>query len=616
MFNISLRRSQKVILQLFFDFFITIFALFIAYSLRLGHWYVPNGEILILFILSPFISLPILTYIRLYQQIIRYLDFDIIKLIFKGSLIYGLSWGFAAYFITLDGVPRSVMLINIGVFFLFILVSRFLIKDFLIYRKSKIINNEKTNVLIYGAGEAGRALLNSLRDSSRVIVRGFLDDNKDIQKTFVHGVKVFSIQDLGYLINKFKLIEIFLAFPSISNERKAKILNSIQKFSIPVKTLPNLSDYINKDISFKDIKPIDVSDLLGRTQVNAIQKLLKQDINNKIVLITGAGGTIGSELAKQVINQGAKKVLLIDHDEYSLYKLNNSLNSEGKNVSEIKLGSILSINFLENIMQNFVIDTIYHAAAYKHVPLLEDNIIEGLRNNILGTYNIAFLAGKYQVKKFVLISSDKAVRPTNVMGATKRVAEIIIKNLGNIHSNTKYTMVRFGNVLGSSGSVIPLFEKQIQNGGPVTVTDEKIVRFFMTINEAVELVIQAGALAKGNDLFLLDMGTPVKIYDLAIKMINLSGKTIRNKKNIFGDIEILFSGLRPGEKLYEELLIDAKARETEHKKIFSSEESYPEINLEKFVYETMKIIENTDDQGALELLSRLVDGYNPDKQLN
>jgi len=616
MFNISLRRSQKVILQLFFDFFITIFALFIAYSLRLGHWYVPNGEILILFILSPFISLPILTYIRLYQQIIRYLDFDIIKLIFKGSLVYGLSWGFAAYFITLDGVPRSVMLINIGVFFLFILVSRFLIKDFLIYRKSKIINNQKTNVLIYGAGEAGRALLNSLRDSSKVIVRGFLDDNKDIQKTFVHGVKVFSIQDLGYLINKFKLIEIFLAFPSISNERKIKILNSIQEFSIPVKTLPNLTDYVNKDISYKDIKPIDVSDLLGRTQVNAIQKLLKQDINNKIVLITGAGGTIGSELAQQAINQGANKVLLIDHDEYSLYKLNNSLNSEGKNVSEIKLGSILSINFLENIMQNFVIDTIYHAAAYKHVPLLENNIIEGLRNNILGTYNIAFLAGKYQVKKFVLISSDKAVRPTNVMGATKRVAEIIIKNLGNIHSNTKYTMVRFGNVLGSSGSVIPLFEKQIQNGGPVTVTDEKIVRFFMTINEAVELVIQAGALAKGNDLFLLDMGTPVKIYDLAIKMINLSGKTVRNKKNIYGDIEILFSGLRPGEKLYEELLIDATARETEHKKIFSSEESYPEINLEKFVYETMKIIENTDNQGALALLSRLVDGYNPDKQLN
>jgi len=488
-----------------------------------------------------------------------------------------------------------------------------LIRNYLLSSNVLQLNNGYKNILIYGAGSAGRELLESFQSSRNHHVRGFIDDNKSIQNSFVRNLKVYPREKIPYLIHKYGISEVVLALPSISSEIKKDIIEFINSFSIPVKTLPNLSEFIDNKISYTSIKPINISDLLGRNQIKPKQYLLKVDIFEKNVLITGAGGTIGEELARQALKLGAKRLFLLDHNEFSLYKLQSNLDSEARKIAKTRLGSVLSMDFLENIFRNSKIETVFHAAAYKHVPLVEDNIIESFKNNVIGTYNVAFLAGKYNVRKFILISTDKAVRPTNIMGATKRLSEIIIKNLQTTNQSTTYSMVRFGNVLGSSGSVIPLFERQIKSGGPVTVTHREITRYFMTISEAVALVIQAGAMSKGNDVFLLDMGEPVKIDDLAKKMINLSGFTIKNESNSQGDIEIVYSGLRPGEKLYEELLIGDSSKKTEHKKIFKAEESFVELNLQEFIKNIHYFIEARNENEILKILSDLVDGFSQTK---
>jgi len=613
MISISSDRFHKILLQLIFDSLLVILALYFAYSLRLGYWYVPQGKILTLFLISPFLALPIFYFTGVYHQILRFIDLNIFMLISKASLIYGFFWASIAYFLTLDGVPRSVILLNIVIVFIMLFTSRVLIRNYLLSSKVLQLNDGYKNILIYGAGSAGRELLGSFQSSKNHLVRGFIDDNKSIQNSFVRNLKVYPREKIPQLIHKYGISEVVLALPSISSEIKKDIIEFINSFSIPVKTLPNLSEFIDNKISYTSIKPINISDLLGRNQIKPKQYLLKANIFEKSVLITGAGGTIGEELARQALKLGAKRLFLLDHDEFSLYKLESNLDSEARKIVKTRLGSVLSMDFLENIFRNSKIETVFHAAAYKHVPLVEDNIIESFKNNVIGTYNVAFLAGKYNVRKFILISTDKAVRPTNIMGATKRLSEIIIKNIQTTNQSTTYSMVRFGNVLGSSGSVIPLFERQIKSGGPVTVTHREITRYFMTISEAVALVIQAGAMSKGNDVFLLDMGEPVKIDDLAKKMINLSGFTIKNESNSQGDIEIVYSGLRPGEKLYEELLIGDSSKKTEHKKIFKAEESFVELNLQEFIKNIHYFIEARNENEILKILSDLVDGFSQTK---
>jgi len=612
MISISSERLHKVFFQIIFDSLLVLMALYFSYTLRLGYWYDPQGKILTLFLISPMIALPIFYFTGIYHQILRYIDINIFVLISKASLIYGFFWGSFAYFLTLDGVPRSVILLNIVFVFILLFASRVLIRNYF-SRKFTQLTDDYKNVLIYGAGSAGRELLESFQSSKKHLVRGFIDDNKSLQNSFIKNLKVYPREKIQQLINTYEITEVVLALPSISSEKRKDIIDFLYKFSIPIKTLPNLSEFIDSKISFTFIKPIKISDLLGRKQIRPKQKLLKADIFEKNVLITGAGGTIGEELARQALKLGAKRLFLLDHNEFSLYKLQSNLDSEARKIVKTRLGSVLSMDFLENIFRNSKIETVFHAAAYKHVPLVEDNIIESFKNNVIGTYNVAFLAGKYNVRKFILISTDKAVRPTNIMGATKRLSEIIIKNIQTTNQSTTYSMVRFGNVLGSSGSVIPLFERQIKSGGPVTVTHREITRYFMTISEAVALVIQAGAMSKGNDVFLLDMGEPVKIDDLAKKMINLSGFTIKNESNSQGDIEIVYSGLRPGEKLYEELLIGDSSKKTEHKKIFKAEESFVELNLQEFIKNIHYFIEARNENEILKILSDLVDGFSQTK---
>jgi FlaA1/EpsC-like NDP-sugar epimerase len=421
--------------------------------------------------------------------------------------------------------------------------------------------NNVTKVLIYGAGSDGRQLAGALAGSHDMRVMGFLDDDNNLQGHVINGLRVYQPDELAKLISTHKISDILLALPSLSRARRNAILQTMSHTKVKVRTLPALLDLAQGRIGISDIKELDIEDLLTREVVTPDSSLLAQDIKDRVVLITGAGGSIGSELCRQITLYSPKTMVLVEQSEHALYEvhqdicdLNIRLGNDGIRIVPL-LASVLNRERIRLIIGEFSPSIIYHAAAYKHVPLVEANLVEGVKNNSIGTLIAAQAALEFKVPNFILISTDKAVRPTNVMGASKRVAELVLQGLADVSTETKFSMVRFGNVLNSSGSVVPKFRSQIKEGGPVTVTDFRMTRYFMTIPEAAQLVIQAGALAKGGDVFLLDMGEPVKILDLAQKMIELSGLTIKNDKNLEGDIEIIEIGLRPGEKLYEELLI-------------------------------------------------------------
>jgi len=607
---INLSRKKKQLLMVFSDVFIIIFIIFMSLFLRYGFFFLPNIPLIIAFLFAPLIAIPIFIRFGLYREILRFIGFRSLWAIVQAVTLYALVFGVFIFLTDIENTPRSVVLINWLLSIISICSIRMIARWILTDDKNLLYKN----VVIYGAGDAGRQLLLALKQSKEYNPVGLIDDSVQIQNQAVNGIRVLPPSDLNDLIINKNVSEILIAMPSISRLRREEIMNFLESKNVMVRSVPSISELAQGVIKIEDLRKVNIHDLLGREPVEPNIKLLKTKIIDKVVLVTGAGGSIGAELCRQILVLNPKKIILFDISESTLYQIEQELISE--NVFEIPivpvLGSVRYYSKLLNIFEFYKVDTIYHAAAYKHVPLVELNPSEGILNNSIGTRNVAEAAIKAKVETFVLISTDKAVRPTNTMGAAKRVAELVVQALAQESHNTCFTMVRFGNVLDSSGSVIPLFKKQIKQGGPITVTDINVVRFFMTIPEAVELVIQAGAMAEGGDVFILDMGKPILINDLARKMISLSGLQVQDKNNPDGDIEIIYTGLRPGEKLFEELLVSAKSVKTSHPLIMRAEEEM--INWAKLkpaLAELEKASNSSDNKEARKLILKLVPEFLP-----
>ena len=482
----------------------------------------------------------------------------------------------------------------------------------------RVNHSKKKNILVYGAGEAGRQLVASLENNPEFKVIGFLDDNDKLQSQVLLGQKIYSLTDLEKLLVTKEVNLVFLAMPSIVRNKRNQIIKKLNQYKLVVKTLPTISEIIDGRVTVSDIKDFTIEDLLNREQVQPNSELLSLNIKSKVVMVTGAGGSIGSEISRQIIKLKPKKLLLLELNEFALYKINEELKDITQNLKIIPLlVNVQNSSRVEEVFKTFKVDTVYHAAAYKHVPLVEENICESIKNNVFGTFLTAQIALRYDVTNFVLISSDKAVRSTNVMGASKRLAEICIQALyNNQNKHSKFAIVRFGNVLQSSGSVIPKFKKQIKAGGPVTLTHPDVTRYFMTITEASQLVIQAGAMAKSCEVFILDMGKSIKIKDLIDKMIKLSGLIIKNPKNLEGDIEVKITGLRPGEKLYEELLIGDNPQKTNHEKILKAQDPFIPFNQLKLDLDNLSnLLEENRIADAKDMLAKLVPSYQSNTQI-
>ncbi len=483
----------------------------------------------------------------------------------------------------------------------------------------KAKSSYKKNVLVYGAGEAGKQLVISLKNNPEFKVIGFLDDNHALYKKVLLGQTVYSLNNLKKLLKKEDVNIVFLALPSIGRNRRNAIIKELNKYKLIVKTLPTISEIVDGKVTISDIKDLNIDDLLNREQVKPDINLLNKNIKNKIVLITGAGGSIGSELSRQIIKLKPKKLLLLELNEFALYKVYEELETYNKSQKIISLiADVKDQEKLEIIFKTFKVDTVYHTAAYKHVPLVEENICAGVKNNVFGTLAVAKACVIKKVSNLVLISSDKAVRPTNIMGASKRLAELCMQGIYESFKNYRinFSIVRFGNVLESSGSVIPKFKKQIKEGGPVTLTHKDVTRYFMTITEAAQLVIQAGSMGKDSEVFVLDMGKSIKILDLINKMINLSGFTIKDSKNPNGDIEIKIIGLRPGEKLYEELLIGDNPQKTNHSKIQKISDPFiPYKKLELNLKKLMNLINKNKADEVKKLLNKLLNSFKSNTEI-
>nr|WP_256489333.1 nucleoside-diphosphate sugar epimerase/dehydratase [Pleionea sp. CnH1-48] len=559
----------------------------------------------------------ILVFVRLgfYRAILRYIGITTVSVI-----LLGVSASTLIYFVTYWSVHSSFSFSQALFYWCFLTLvvggSRLGFKGYM-----ERVHNSAAVVAIYGAGAAGRQLASALRygDDYQPVI--FFDDDSSLYHSEIEGLKVLSPLEIEEAIYKYKITHVLLAMPSTSHARRSEVLSHLEPFPIKVKTIAGMEDIISGKVSIGELKDIDVEDLLGRDAVCPDKELMAKNITDKVVMVTGAGGSIGSELCRQIILLGPKTLILYELSEYGLYAIEKELKALLKD-SDIKLelvpllGSIQHRNRLTRAMTSFKVQTVYHAAAYKHVPIVEHNIIEGVRNNVFGTWYTAEAAVEAGVEKFVLISTDKAVRPTNVMGATKRLAELVLQAMNLREGKTLFTMVRFGNVLGSSGSVVPLFREQIRSGGPVTVTHQDIIRYFMTIPEAAQLVIQAGAMGQGGDVFVLDMGEPVKIAALAEKMIHLMGRTIKSKRHPDGDIEIQFTGLRPGEKLYEELLIGENVEGTEHARIMRANEemlAWDDMNNVLNILDELCV--NMDCDGVVQMLLKTPTGYNPQHEV-
>ena len=600
------------------DSFVVILTLLASFSTRLGSWYIPNSDLVWVIFGAPIIAIIIFIRFGLYRSVTRYASFYALWSILQAVSLYALVWGVVAFMSAVDGIPRSVMLIN-WIFLLFAIGGTRMFARWLLTRKIDLKNILKTdgnikNVLIYGAGEAGIQLAAALKPSFEYSPVGFIDDLKELQGSNIGGLEVYSPKIIGEITHKFKVKEVLIAMPSISRSRRQNIINSLDPYSLTVRVLPSLADLAGGKVSIDDLRKVDIKDLLGREAVPANKELLIKNITEKVVMVTGAGGSIGSELSRQVVSLKPKALILFEVNELALYNIEKELTgivSQKINIYPV-LGDVKNTNRLTKVFKNFKVDTVYHAAAYKHVPMVEFNNSEGVDNNIFGTLNCAQAAIDSRVETFVLISTDKAVRPTNTMGATKRCAEMILQAFSKNQSDTKFTMVRFGNVLDSSGSVIPLFKQQIKDGGPLTVTDKDIVRYFMTISEAVELVIQAGAMGKGGDVFVLDMNKPVRIDDLAKKMIRLSGLEVKDDFHPDGDIEIKYTGLRPGEKLYEELLVGHNASVTDNRLIMRAEEDMLSWDdLKPLLVSLKKETKDCKQEKIRKLLIQLVPSFKP-----
>jgi len=620
---LSRTRSVKRIISVCFDFFGILLALWLAFCLRFSEIYFPPIEQLWIFLLAPIIAIPIFIRFGLYRAIVRYIGINALGTIFKAVALYILIF---SVIVLISGdhsglVPRTVYGIHALILLLFIGGSRLIARWWFVNEQHSLsFDGSKLRyvppVLVYGAGSAGIQLAAALNAGHQQKVIAYIDDDISLHNQSINGLIAYPFSKLKHLIDKYQVRDVLLAMPSISRNRRNEIIRQLEAYPIHVKTLPDLGDLAEGKITVSDIQEVDIADILGREAVEPIQSLLHSNITNKVVMVTGAGGSIGSELCRQIAKLRPKTLILFELNEFSLYAIEKEVQQHSEVLEIIStLGSVQDQQRLEKVCQRFSVETIYHAAAYKHVPLVEKNTIEGVKNNIFGTLSCAKAAINSAVETFVLISTDKAVRPTNTMGATKRFAELVLQALAEdkqLNKSTRFTMVRFGNVLDSSGSVVPLFREQIANGGPVTVTDPRIIRYFMTIPEAAELVIQAGAMGLGGDVFVLDMGEPVRILDLAKRMIHLSGFVEKDISNPDGDIEIVFTGLRPGEKLYEELLIGDNVSLTEHQKIMRAQEKiigWQELIL---ILEQLELaIVNNKYAQIRKILMKYVDGFEP-----
>ncbi|EKO3966241.1 polysaccharide biosynthesis protein [Vibrio fluvialis] len=613
----NLSRLNKRIISVLVDVFFIVFSFYSAYWVRVGNVEAIHSET-IPYLLSTVIVVTILCFTRLglYRAILRYLTFHALAVVSIGTLISTASVAIAAFYFNAP-VPRSLPIIY-GTFLCLLCGGSRLIVRLLV---SGLNGKGRKVVLIYGAGSAGRQLAIALRNSENYKVAGFVDNDKTLENTVIMGMQVHDISRAAYLVEKHDVTQVLLAVPSASRARRKKILESLMELSAEVLTVPDMKDIVEGKASIDQLKDVAIEDLLGRDPVTPQQSLMEANILGKVVMVTGAGGSIGSELCRQIVRHKPKALVLFELSEFGLYQIDRELNQliqdEGLSVEVIPLlGSVQRINRLMVTMKSFNVQTVYHAAAYKHVPLVEYNVVEGVRNNVFGTYYTAQAAIEAGVESFVLISTDKAVRPTNVMGTTKRMAELGLQALAEQERSkskgTRFCMVRFGNVLGSSGSVVPLFKRQIEAGGPITVTHPDIIRYFMTIPEAAQLVIQAGAMGKGGDVFVLDMGDPVRIRDLAVNLIQLSGLEVKDEQHPYGDIAIEFTGLRPGEKLYEELLIGDNVEETAHERIMTAKERYLTlVEFEKHLNDLDKACHEFNHERIRELLLEAPTDFNP-----
>lgn len=613
---IQLPRPFKKAFVLSIDVILVLLATWLSFSLRLDIWGFPKHSQFLVYYLALIFSLPTFAVFGLYKAIFRYAGQHTLITVAKSSIVYGLILFFSLnLFFKPEEIPRSIGIIQPILVCMLVGVSRVWARLLFGHVYRNIFSyQERPKVLIYGAGQSGRQAAYSIRAAGTMTVVGFLDDNKILQGGVIDGLKVYDKDQIKTLKELSGVSDVLLALPSTARSRRSQILNQLSKNHVHVRSLPNLADFADGTLHLSDLKEVDIDDLLGRDV--ALQVDVKDDLHQgKVILVSGAGGSIGSELCRQIILLNPKKIVLLDHGEFNLYVIEQELSEfiQQKNLKiELcpRLASVLDKENLFSILQAEKAQIIYHAAAYKHVPLVESNGAASIKNNVWGTLNLAEVAIELGVEKFILVSTDKAVRPTNIMGASKRIAEMILQSLADRGSRTCFSMVRFGNVLGSSGSVIPLFRKQIQDGGPITLTDPEVTRYFMTIPEAAQLVLQAARMSEGGEVFILDMGEPVKILDLAKRLIDLSGLSLRDDKNPHGDIEIQVKGLRPGEKLYEELLIGDNPEPTNHPRIMKARESFMTWDeLDLLLAELNQAISRNDEFAIKDILSLMVAGY-------
>lgn len=611
-----LPRYQKRAISLITDSCFLPVALWLAFSLRLDLAYLPSQEDFALMALTTSVSLLVFMRLGLYRAVIRYMSNQAMMAVFVGVSASALVLVLTSFLLQVT-IPRSVPVIYWCIALVFVGGSRMLARSF-VHRQ---VVKKKDRVVIYGAGKSGLQLSSVLFHGKDLQPVAFVDDDPKIQGTVLNGIRVYGAQDFQKVAAKYGAKRVLLALGSAPRSDRAKVISFLEEFPVLVQTIPDINDVVSGRAKIEEIRDVDIEDLLGRDEVAPDKTLLSDCITKKIVMVTGAGGSIGSELCRQIIRLRPSKLLLFELSEFALYQIKQDLDQLAlrKSLSidiQAVIGSVQNQERLAEVMSSFSVDTVYHAAAYKHVPLVEHNVVEGVRNNVLGTWKCAEAAIESNVDTFVLISTDKAVRPTNVMGATKRFAELVLQGLALRQNGTRFCMVRFGNVLGSSGSVVPLFRRQISEGGPVTVTHPDITRYFMTIPEAALLVLQAGSMGDGGEVFLLDMGESVRIADLAEKMIRLMGLEVRSEMNPEGEIEVVYTGLRPGEKLYEELLIADDPRPTAHPRILKAKELSLRWNeVEAFLFEVERLCKSYDCVSLRELLLRAPLGYAPNDKL-
>ena len=629
-------RAVKRLVVVGMDVLLSLVAMWLAFTLRLDQLHSPQDAQWAVYAIAPLLSIPVFVRFGLYRAIFRYTGLAALTTTAKATAVYGLMLLVALFVMQKAGlsvVPRSLGILQPLIFLMLVVTSRATARSWLdaLSRRGR---DSRTRLLVYGAGTAGAqtaAALASARQPDALL--GFVDDDPNKIGRSINGTKVYAPHELPALVPRLGITDILLALPSATRERRNQIIQHLQPLGTRVRTLPGLSDLASGRVSVQDIRELDIEDLLGRAPVPPRPELLARNLAGRTVLVTGAGGSIGSELCRQIVREQPHTLLLLDHSEFALYSIQEELQAlcqlQERAIELVPiLASVVHEVRLTAVLGTWRPHTVYHAAAYKHVPLVEDNAAEGVTNNVLGTLNLARAAIAHGVAHCVLVSTDKAVRPTNVMGASKRVAELILQALAAapqvtfdapaqgggvaLHNSTQFSMVRFGNVLGSSGSVVPLLRRQLAAGGPLTVTHAEVTRYFMTLTEAAQLVLQAGAMARGGDVFVLDMGLPVKIHDLALRMLKLAGLSVRDAQHPQGDIEVAITGLRPGEKLSEELLIGDHPEATEHPRILRAPEEYLDWGALRGPLQALTdAAQRGDNAQMLVILQQLVAGFTP-----